>query len=477
MTADPRWLPTVACLVLVELSAGIFAVNMFPALTAVIAEYGSPVTAGWLVTAYLLTASVSAAIGGRLGDLYGRKRILIVMLLLILAGCALSAWAQALPLMIAGRALQGLAGSVTPLGLGIIREHFDDDKVPIGVGMLVMGVTFGSGVGVLLSGLLVDNFPWRSIFVTGALLAAGCAALVAALCPPSRRSAQTITIDYLGGALFIAGIAMVLLALTVGQAQGWLSRGPILLVLGGAACLACWTWWELRLAAPMIDPRLLTSRQTTAPMLCTILLGMGGIQATALMFLLLQQPLWTGVGLGISATVAGVIKTPSSVFAAFTAPVFGRLCKRFGGVNVVLIGFGMSIAGWLILIAYSQSATLIGFLLAFCFMSGSAAVTVGVYDMVLSQVPPSRVGELTGVMAVFRSGGQAIGTQLVAMLLAVHTVTDPAIGPARFPAMSSYVITFLYICATCIAGAAIAWTVRKPARDARADKDMGEATC
>src|SRR5436190_138858 len=178
--------------------------------------------ATWLLTGFLLVAAVSTPILGKLGDQYGKERLLVISLAIFFVGCVLAIFAWNIWSLIACRCLQGLGGAVFPLSFAIINDEFPREKVGTGVGMISAVFGIGGGLGLVLSGLLIDHLSWRWIFIVGAAGVGVAVVLVRRYVPESPIKTPS-RVDFPGAALLAALLLSLLLALTEGDSWGWTS--------------------------------------------------------------------------------------------------------------------------------------------------------------------------------------------------------------------------------------------------------------
>lgn len=301
-------LKLVVALMAVEMTSSFENSMTITALPTIARQFDDIARAGWLITGFVLVQAGTAAIGGRLGDIYGRRRMLLIVSILCSLGSLSSALSTSLEGIIAGRALQGVSGCILPLCFGVLREFVPERRVPFWVGCLSGAYAVGAGLGNVLAGFLVDFGGWHTIFyfTFGYSLISLLPLLL--MVPETTRLTITSRPDYLGGLLFVPAVALMLFGF--GQA----GRAPLLSlsVAGisgvGFALLAFWAWHEAHHPEPLIDVRQLRLRTVALGNLCYALLGLGMVQMPIVSMLLLQQPAVTGVGLGVSAALAGVLK-------------------------------------------------------------------------------------------------------------------------------------------------------------------------
>jgi MFS family permease len=446
---DPRWLPILLVLVVAEITSAFEMGMMFGALATISREFGDPVKAGWLITAFLLVGAASAALSSRLGDLFGRKRVALVLLGLAAAGSLLSALAPTLAVMVLGRAIQGFSAALLPLCVGLVREHVPSRRMGISIGWLAAMATSSAGAGVMLGGWAVDRFGWPSVFWFSFAHAVTAALLMAAVLPASPRRAAEGPLDLAGGLLFAPAVAALLLAITrlKSQAGDPLTIG---LALAGLLTLGWWARHEWRHPRPMLDVRLFTQRQIGITMLLAAMYGLGTSQQMLVILQLAQQPAWTGIGLGLTATAAAAIKVPSIAMGLLGAPWSGWLGGRSSGRVAALWGAVIVLAGWVLLALWHDSvAALVLATLVISF--GSSALYAGAVVLVTEVAPHERTSEINGQLAVMRSISYAAGTVAMTLLLASDMVSDPARGPGVFASSAAFDRGLLYVVA-CAAG-------------------------
>lgn len=436
----PRKLaPMIAALWIAEVTGSFETAMIYAALKSLIADFKDPVLIGWLITTYLLIGAGSAAVAGRLGDIYGRRRVLLVLLAVGAIGSLISAFAPNYPVLLIGRALQGLTGAILPLCVGLVRENVSRERVPLAIGLMISGASAGAAAGLVIGGMIVDNFSWYGVFVASAAFASTAFVAILAFLPRSPQSLRSAPLDWLGGVLFVPAVLAVLLAISNGSTWGLLDWRTCGLLAISASLFAVWVRQSLRAEDPLFDVRLFRNRQVLVANLATAAVSMSTLQITLVFSMLLQAPRWTMIGLGLSATVAGLIKLPSNIGSLFAGPLSGWLTQRHGGRTGMLIGGLTTSVGWLMAMAMHDSV--IGIAIILCVISFGATIlfTVGP-TIIAGAVPANRTSEAAGMMTVVRQASLGIGAQLVTLLLATSTVIGPD-GSARYPAPDAFMLT------------------------------------
>jgi len=404
--------------------------------------------ASWVLTAFLLSGSVCTPIVGRLGDIHGKERVLVLVLAVMAVGTAMSALATSLPLMLAGRVVQGTAGGIFPLAFGIIRDEFPAERVSGALGMMSALIGIGSGAGIVLSGVIADNFSYHWLFWMPmfGIVVAGVAAAVFVPESPVRAPSR---IPLSSAALMTVGLGTMLFAISEVSSWGWISAPTLGLVAAGLAVLVYWTFRELRSPSPLVDMRVMARRGVWTTNLTGFLLGIGMYGSFILIPQLAELPTSTGFGLGASITGAGLFMLPSTLGMLIAGTVSGRLERRFSSKPLLLAGAIAASASFVLLaiahhdgveIAIASVMQGLGVGLAFAAMA----------NLIVIAVPQEQVGVASGINAISRTVGGALGSQVVASFLAASVLVT-----THLPAESGFVVSF-WICAVGIGLGAVA---------------------
>lgn len=450
----------IGALWLAEITGSFETAMIFAAQRSLTHDLGDPVRVGWLITSYLLIGAGAAALAGRMGDMFGRRRLMLAMLAIGVAGSLVSALSANYPTLLTGRCIQGLTGAILPLCVGLVRENLPPAKVPMCIGLMISGASAGTACGLLLGGMIVDHFSWRGVFFASAIFAAAAFLAIRLALPRSPHGTIAAQPDWLGGLLFLPAIFALLLAITSGPSWGWLDGRTLGTAGGGLALLLWWIGASLRAAQPLFDVRLFANRQVLVANMVTALVGMSTFQITLVFSLMLQAPDWTGIGLGLSATVAGLVKLPSNLSSMAAGPLSGWITARGGGRTTMIAGGVLTTAGWLLAMAYHDSIAVI--IATLILISFGATMQFAVGPTILAgAVPSDRTSEAAGMMTVMRQAFLGIGAQLMSVLLSTRTVAGPD-GGARYPTSGAFFLTMGVIVALCVVATLLAFAL--PAR-------------
>lgn len=447
----------------VLLAAGVvFALSqtlVLPALPTLAATYGaSQAATSWVLTGFLLSASVATPVVGKLGDTLGKGRVLTAVLLVFALGGVVNALAPTIEVLIAGRVLQGVAGGVFPLAFGVVRDSFPRARVPGAISLISAVFGVGAGIGLPLSGVLVDQLDvswlfWLSLVAVPAALAAR------RWVPPSPPQARQ-SVDWTGALLLAAGLAALLLGVTQASSLGWGSPANVGLLAGGALVLVVWALVERRVAEPLIRLDVLTQRTVAATNLTGFVIGLSMFAGFLLIPTLAQAPADTGYGLGTSATVAGLILLPSAIGQLAVGPVAGRLGVATGFRTTLVLGAGLATAAFtLMALAHSAAWHLMlgGFLLG----AGIAFAFGSMANLVVDAVRQEEVGVATGINTVVRTVGGAFGSAIATTVVAASASGG---GP---PTDAGFTTAFVLSAAAALAAVGTALLVPRTTRAQR----------
>ena len=427
---------TLAVLLVAALAIALQQTMVAPALPAIQRELGTSTTAvSFVFTAFLLTASISTPVLGRLGDMFGKERMLVVTLSVFGAGSLVAAMSDSIWTLIAGRAIQGLGAATFPLAFGIIRDEFPPERVGTGIGIVSAMFGIGGGVGLVISGVIVDGLGYEWLFWL-ALPMIGAAILATLRWIPESPVKSPTKIDWGGAALLSATLIAVLVAVSEANSWGWGSPPVLGLLAAGATLLVAWVSYERRQPAPLVDIAMMRERTVMSTNLAGLLGGFGRFSGFILIPQMVQLPESTGFGLGASVTQAGVFLVPSSIAMLFAGPLAGWLGDRQGSRLPLVVGTAAAAASFLLLAvehdrwAIYVATTFMGIGIGFSF----AAMA----NLIVEAVPPARTGVATGMNTIMRTVGGSLGGQVAAAIVAGHIVVASGL-----PDESGFTLGFL----------------------------------
>jgi EmrB/QacA subfamily drug resistance transporter len=446
---------------LAVLSLGVIAFTLSqttiaPALPHIQSSLGiSESAVTWTLTAYLVSASVMTPVVGRLGDMFGKKRLLMVTLASFAAGSLLSAVAPSIGVLVAGRVIQGVAGGLFPLSFAIVRDEFPPDKVASSIGIVSAITGIGGGVGLVLGGVIVDNASWHWIFWLSLAITLVALAATHALVPESPITTPG-RVDWAGAGLLALGLACPLIGVSQSTTWGWGDPRTIGLIVVGAVILYFLVGYEKRRPQPLLDMTTLMRRPVLATNAATVFIGFAMFGSFVLIPQIAQVPESTGYGLGHSAAVAGLLLLPSTIVMLFVAPLSGRIGARRGSRGPLIVGAlitGLALA-FLAFAHLTAIELMIGSLLM---GTGVGLAFAAMPNLIIEAVRQEQTGEATAVNALVRNVGAAIGAQVSGTILA-----GSVIAGSELPAESGFTTAFAVAAGVAVAGAGLAVLV--PAR-------------
>jgi EmrB/QacA subfamily drug resistance transporter len=372
----------------------------------------------WLLTAYLLSASVGTAIIGRLGDMYGKEHLLVWTLVVLSAGTLLAGVSGSLALLIVARTIQGVGGGIFPLAFGIIRDEFPRERVAGSIGLMSALLGIGGGVGIVAGAAIVEHLSWHWLFWLPLVLIVAAAICTWRFVPESPVRVPG-RINWPAAALMSGGMTFVLIAVSETTTGGWGGPKTVgLLVVGAVLCVA-WVVVELRSSQPLIDMTLMRVRAVWTANLAAFLLGAGMYASFVVFPQFAQLPKSTGFGFGASVVGSALYLLPSTAGMFVVGFAAGPIAARFGSKAALVAGSIFTAASFGFLAAqhghvYDMllSSTLLGVGI------GLAFAALG--NIVVQAVDDHQTGVASGMNTVMRTVGGALGGQLTATFLADH---------------------------------------------------------
>ena len=423
----------------------------------------------WSLTATLLVGAVASPVIGRLGDGRHRKLVILLCLVSVTLGGALAGLAGNLPLLVAGRAMQGMGLALMSLTMASARDHLPARESSRVIAMLSVVGAVGVGLGYPITGLIAERFDISAAFWFGAAVSGMALALSALVIPSSLRVDPDASVDVKGAVAIGAGVLCLLIALEKGATWGWGSSATVALFAAAAALIAVWTRHELATTDPLVDLRLVRHRAVLTADVAGLMLGVAMYMSLSIMTQYVQLPKHLGFGFGASVFVAGLSLLPLSACSFLASASLPRFQRRVGSRPVIPAG-----------------SALVGIAALFFALTGDrlwqAFVTMGVIGLglgftfaampglIVGAVPATETGSAMGFYQVTRYIGFSVGSGLSVTLLR-------AFGHHGVPTAGAYRATFLAAALLCGATGAITWLLPGRGRrraSAGGDLDLGD---
>jgi EmrB/QacA subfamily drug resistance transporter len=433
-----HYMVTLALLTIAGISFALMQTLVVPALPFFQREFHTTANwVTWIATGFLLSSSVLTPILGKLGDAYGKKRMLVIALGIFGFASLAAAAAWNLASLVVFRVLQGAGAAVFPLSFGIIRDEFPPEKIGLGVGTVSSVFGVGGGVGLVLSGVIIEHLTWHWLFLIGAVPVLASTVLLALFVPESPVKHRTRP-DYVGGLTLSLALGSLLVAISEGSNWGWTSAAELGLLAASAVLFALWVSIERGVPEPLVDLRTFARREMAATNVTTLVMGFSMFSTFILLPNFVQVPLGLppeigsrlDYGFGASPVEVGLFFIPSSVAMMIAGPLAGALGMRYGSVLTLRIGISfLTLALTLLATLHDASWTIYAWMvfmgvgLAFSFASLGA--------LVIDYSRPGETGVASGMNTIMRTIGAALGSQVAAAIISANTLPGTEIPVER----------------------------------------------
>jgi predicted MFS family arabinose efflux permease len=402
-----------------------------PVLGAIEDQLGvSAGAAGWVLTANLLAAAVLTPVLGRLGDLRGERPVILGILVAVALGTLLAIVTTSLPVLLAGRILQGASYGLFPLSISVLRRELPEARLGVAMSVVSSTLAVGGVAGLVATGLLVgDGGDYRRPFWIG-LGVTLLALLLAYRLVPRRPSSGSGRVDWWGALVLGAGLVLLLLPVSQGNAWGWGSPAVVGCLAGSALVLVGWVVLQRRTAYPLVRPGLLADRRTIVPNIAGLMTGVALFAAFLAVLQYVQAPPEvTGYGFGASLLAASVIYLlPGGIAGIAAAPFAGRVVTRLGALPTLLAGAASGVAGFLLL-AFLRGEPWMVILAGLLTQLSVTIAYAALPALVVQAVHEDETGVANAVNSIARSVGQALGSTVAVTLIAASF--DAATGFPR----------------------------------------------
>ena len=457
----PRPLLAVMALCFGGLSAALTQTMVIPIQSELPELLGtSGANAGWVVTATLLAAAVSMPVAGRLADLYGKQRVLVVNAALLVMGSCVCAMTSSLVPMLAGRTLQGFAMGFIPVGISLMREFTPPHMTSTAIAAMSATLGVGGAIGLPLAAWIADGHDWHALFWVSAGLAVA-VLLSTMFLVPHIHDAQPGRLDVVGGFGLALGLVTFLVGVSKAATWGWGSGRTWGTIVAGLVVLLLWGRYELRQQDPLVDLRTTARPQILLTNIAAVAIGFGMMAQSIVVPQLLEMPSATGYGLGQSILAAGLWMAPAGLMMMLFAPVSSAMIGRTGakhtlmvGATVIGIGYVVAVvmmdAPWQLLVGSSIAAAGVGI--------GYAAMPT----LILDSAPAREAASAVGVNALMRSMGTTLSAAVMATIL---TGSTTSLGGVELPTKGAFQACFVVGAIAAFVGVAIAATIPRPRRE------------
>lgn len=414
--------------------------------------------ASWVITATLLGGAIAMPIAGRLGDMYGKQRVILASSVLLVVGSLICAIGGSLIPMLIGRTVQGLAMGFIPVGISLMREVTPPRLTSMAVAAMSATLGVGGAIGLPLSAWVAQTWDWRALFWASAGLAVIITVLVVTVIPNIADNAGG-KLDIVGAIGLSVGLCSALIAISKGKDWGWMSATTIGFFAVGIVVLLAWGLYELRHSDPLVDLRSSAKPTVLLTNIAAVAVGFGMMAQAIVVPMMLEVPEAAG-GFGQSILQTGLWMAPGGIMMMIFAPVSGTMINNLGPKLTLAIGAGVLGIGYLTAFFLMNAP----WQLAVASIIASAGVGIGYAAMptlVMGAVPLTEAGAAVGLNGLMRSVGTTLSSAIMAVVLAASTVS---MGGHDIPTHSAFKWCFLIGAIAAFVGVAITMLIpRSPA--------------
>jgi MFS family permease len=451
MTKPASGTVTFAVLAVAVSSFALLQSMIVPVLATIQAEFDTDqTTVTWVLTGYLLSASIATPLLGRIGDVVGKTRMLVITLCALVVGSLLAALAPSIGWLIFARVVQGAGGGVLPLAFGIARDEFKE-QVTTALSVLASLTAVGFGFGIVVSGPIVDTFGLDGLFWLPMAVTA-VAAVAAALFVPESPVRTPARLPVLPAVLLSVWLVALLLALSEGNVWGWASPRILSLLALALLGVVAWVSVESRVPVPMIDMRMMRRRGIWTTNLVAAFVGFGMFASFGFLPQFLQTPSAAGYGFGATISESGLLLVPSAA-ASFVVGFFtARLIHAIGARAVIVTGtLLMAVAFTGVGLLHDTTTQL--YAATTVQGIGSGLVFSSLAGVVIASVPREQTGVASGMNANIRTIGGSLGAAVMAGIVTAR------VDARGIPDEGGYTVGFLVLAVAMAGAAAAAWFI------------------
>jgi len=410
----------------------------------------------WLLTSTLLVGAVAVPLFGRLGDMFGKRRMMLVALSMLVVGSLITCFTSDIGLLILGRAVQGASMATIPLGISLLSATLPRERVGAAVAVISAMLGVGGALALPVASLIAERADFHALFWITAV--GGAVALVAVLLvvpeSPDRSGGR---LDLVGALLLSATLVALLLPLAETANWGWGSRRVVGLLSLSAVLVVVFGWSQTRIREPLVDLVALRRRPIVLTNLTSILFGFALFASMIGTAGYVQAPEETGYGFGSSILVSGLVMLPGGLMMLFFAPVAAAMIRRRGAPQTLALGAAIVAVSWVVRVALTDSIWWVvagGVVLGIGTGIGYAAMPT----LINEHTPVHELAAANGLNTLARSIGTTLASAVGGSLLAASTVT---LGEIAVPSLTAYRLLFLLCVAASTVAALLALTIPK----------------
>jgi MFS family permease len=460
---------------------------LLPAIPDIIEEFDiSYNTSSWILSAYLIAGAVATPLGGKLSDIYGRKKMVMIILIIYIIGITLGGISSNITFLIVARVIQGIGISMFPIAFGIIRDQFPIGKLAIGVGVFSSMFAAGSVVGLALGANIIENFGWRTTFFSVVFVAIALWFIIRRYIDDRQESVNMIdspeqlytptsvenkinvpneettndktkkNIDMKGTVTLAVTVISLLMALSYSQTNNIGSYQIAIFLCVGIASLVLFVIVEKKSKSPLVNFKLMTNKTILSANIILVIafLSMFTIFQTIPVLVRSPQPF----GFGESVISTANIQLPFMIVFLLFAPSSGFIVSKLGNIKPTIIGSIVSALGFSSLFLFHSNGILVSTNLAII-AGGLSLMQVGGFDIVLQSTPRKYSGISLGMTVLFNLVGGSVGPAVAGIYMQANQVLIKGVG--SYPSPDSYNLIFLTIALASLIPIALSIYIKK----------------
>jgi MFS family permease len=450
----------------------------------------------WILTSYLIAGAVMTPIAGKLSDVYGRKKMLLIIMGIYTIGVSMAGFAPNISFMIIARAVQGIGMSMFPIAFSIIRDQFPRSKISIGQGVITSMFASGAVIGLTVGGLIVENYGWQSTFFTIIPISIALLLTIWRLINlvDTRKVGQNASqsdvlsfdndnfditdigdkaekfafskmsnlIDIKGAIALTITIISFLLVLTLIEtpsSNSMISFEELFFIILGLVSFIAFVKIESQEKYPLVDLKLMLNKAILPANLIIMLVGFSMFLVFQTIPILVRNP--EPIGFGEDAISAGRIQLPFAIVLLIFGPTSGYIVSKLGSLRPVILGTTITSAGFLGLFLFHSSELLVSINLGIL-STGLSLTSVGAMNVIILSTPRQFSGISLGMSTLMRIIGSSIGPALAATYMQMNqTLLSPSGVPLFYPSSLSFNLIFLSAVITSLASTGLAVMLRK----------------
>jgi MFS family permease len=422
---------------------------LIPALPDLIDEFNvSYSTSSWILSAYLIPGAVMTPIAGKLSDIYGRKKVLLVIMAVYAVGISMAGFAENIYFLFVSRAIQGIGIAMFVIAFSIIRDQFPRDRISIGQGIISSMFASGAVIGLLMGGFIISNFGWRATFLSAVPITIVLFIIIWRFNYNAKPQADKVkqyvsrSVDIKGAitlAVFVTSFLLALTLLETGQGSNMANMSAFL--TAGIVSLMVFIVIERRSKEPLVDLRLIIHKVILPANLIIMVVGFSMFMVFQTIPVLVRNPV--PLGFGGDAAAVGYTQLPFAIVLLVFGPTSGLIVSKLGSVKPIIMGTAISAVAFFGLAAFHEGWAAVAVNLA-VLSTGLSLTNVGAMNVTILATPAEFIGMSLGMNNLLRILGSSVGPALAGVYMQTFQSTAEVAGTRMaFPSMEAYSVIFL----------------------------------